>query len=81
MKISEKTLIKIIKSIGMIKEEEIGCDTCFEELDRFVDMLREGKDPARVLPLVQHHLEVCPCCHEETEALLNALAAIDEDKS
>ena len=81
MKISETTLIKIIKSIGMIKEEEIGCDTCFEELDRFVDMLREGEDLARVMPLVQHHLEVCPCCHEETEALLNALAAIDEDKS
>ncbi len=81
MKISETTLKKIIKSIGMIKEEEIGCDTCFEELDRFVDMLREGKDPAQVLPLVQHHLEICPCCHEETEALLNALAAIDEDKS
>jgi hypothetical protein len=81
MKISETTLKKIIKSIGMIKEEEIGCDTCFEELDRFVDMLREGEDPAVVMPLVQHHLEVCPCCHEETEALLNALAAIDEDMS
>jgi hypothetical protein len=81
MKISETTLKKIIKSIGMIKEEEIGCDTCFEELDRFVDMLREGKDPAQVLPLVQNHLEICPCCQEETEALLNALAAIDEDIS
>ncbi len=59
----------------MTREEEIGCDECFEQLDRFVEMELSGLNVAEAMPLVQDHLEKCGDCREEFEALLEALRA------
>jgi hypothetical protein len=53
---------------------EVGCDTCFEELDRFVDLELAGEDAEAAIPGLRAHLEGCPACREEHESLL-ALAA------
>jgi hypothetical protein len=34
--------------------EEIGCDECFEQLDRFVEMRLSGLDAAQAMPLEEH---------------------------
>lgn len=75
MKISEATLKAIVAKLALTREDEIGCDTCFEEVDRFVEMLIAGDSPEIVMPLVQHHLEICGNCHEEFDALISALQA------
>ena len=49
---------------------EVGCDTCFEELDRFVDLEVAGKDADAAVPGLRAHLEGCPACREEHESLL-----------
>ena len=49
--------------------EEIGCDECFEQLDRYVDLEVAGHDPDTVLPGLRTHLHGCPACHEEYESL------------
>ncbi len=59
-------------------DEEIGCDECFEQLHRFVEMRLSGLDTAQAMPLVQEHLEMCGECREEFEALLAALRATGE---
>jgi hypothetical protein len=48
---------------------EIGCDTCFEELDRFVELELAGRDAAAAVPGLRAHLEGCPACREEYESL------------
>ena len=53
---------------------EVSCDTCFEELDRYVDLELAGEDADAAIPGVRAHLEGCPACREEHESLL-ALAA------
>ena len=53
---------------------EVGCDTCFEELDRFVELELAGEDAEAAIPGLRAHLEGCPACREEHESLL-ALAA------
>jgi hypothetical protein len=53
--------------------EHIGCDECWDQIDRFAEIELEGKDAAEILPLVEDHLERCGHCHEEFEALLAAL--------
>ncbi|MBI3160237.1 MAG: hypothetical protein HYZ26_11630 [Chloroflexi bacterium] len=73
MRIHKETLEKIITKIALTRADEIGCETCFAEVDRFVDMLVAGEDPEKVMPLVEHHLKVCGNCHEEFLALLEAL--------
>jgi predicted anti-sigma-YlaC factor YlaD len=49
---------------------EIGCDACFEELDRYVDLEVAGKDADAAVPGLRAHLEGCPACREEHESLL-----------
>jgi predicted anti-sigma-YlaC factor YlaD len=56
---------------------EIGCDACFEELDRYVDLEAAGKDADAAVPGLRAHLEGCPACREEHESLL-ALVQSDE---
>ena len=63
----------LVRAILSTREDEIDCDRCFEELDRFVELELDGTDAAAALPLVQDHLARCPDCREEHEALLAAL--------
>jgi hypothetical protein len=53
--------------------DEIGCDECFERLDRFVDMRLNGKNAVEAMVLHQDHLRRCRDCREEFEALLAVL--------
>ncbi len=75
MKINAETLKNIVRAIAKTRPVEIGCDECFEELDRFVEMKLEGKNVSEAMPLVEEHLERCGNCREEFEALLLALQA------
>ena len=69
------TLKQMVRGIITARPDEIGCDECFEQLDRFVEMKLAGKNAAGAMPLVQDHLERCDDCREEFEALLSALRA------
>ena len=55
-------------------EPEVSCETCFEELDRYVDLELAGVDADAAIPGLRAHLEGCPACREDHESLL-ALAA------
>ncbi len=63
----------LVWSVLNTEPDEIGCDTCFVHLDLFVDLVLAGKNAAGAMPLVQAHLERCPACLEEYEALLLAI--------
>ena len=53
---------------------EVGCDTCCDELDRFVELELAGEDADAAIPGLRAHLAGCPACREEHESL-RALAA------
>jgi len=55
-------------------EPEVGCDVCFDELDRYVELELAGKDAEAAVPGLRAHLAGCPACREE-HASLTALAA------
>jgi hypothetical protein len=73
MKLKPATLKRMVRNILTARPDEIGCDECFEQLDRFVEMELADKNAAEAMPLVQDHLERCDDCREEFEALLAAL--------
>ena len=50
-------------------EPEVGCDVCFAELDRFVELELAGADAEAAIPGLRAHLEGCPACREEHESL------------
>ena len=48
---------------------EVGCDECFEHLDRYVELELAGKDADAEIPGLRAHLAGCPACREEHESL------------
>jgi hypothetical protein len=52
---------------------ELGCDGCFAELDRYVELEIAGVDADAAVPGLRTHLEGCPACREEHDSLLALL--------
>jgi hypothetical protein len=50
-------------------EPEVGCETCFDELDRYVELQLAGTDADAAIPGLRAHLDGCPACREEHESL------------
>jgi hypothetical protein len=48
---------------------EVGCDACFDQLDRYVELEVAGGDAAAAMPELAAHLAGCPACREEHESL------------
>jgi hypothetical protein len=69
-------LKSMVRGIVATRSDEIGCDECFEQVDRFAEMVLEGRNAAEALPLVEDHLKRCDDCREEFEALLTALRVL-----
>jgi hypothetical protein len=57
-------------------EPEIGCDECFEQLDRYVELGLAGALADALFPGLRAHLVGCPACAEEHESL-RALLELD----
>jgi hypothetical protein len=64
--------LEIRQALGRLlgpAEHEIGCDECFRELDRYVELELAGADADRELPGFHAHLVGCPACREEHDSL------------
>jgi hypothetical protein len=57
-------------------EPVVGCDACFEVLDRYVELELAGEDADVAVPGLRAHLDGCPACREEHDSL-RALIADD----
>ena len=56
-------------------EPEVGCDVCFDELDRYVELELAGSDADAAIPGLRAHLAGCPACREEHESLRDLVLA------
>jgi hypothetical protein len=50
-------------------EQEVGCDECFDVLDRYVELELAGADADAAIPGLRPHLTGCAACREEYESL------------
>jgi anti-sigma factor RsiW len=58
----------VVRLVGS-GEPEIGCDECFKELDRYVELELDGGDATAAVPGMRAHLAGCPACREDHESL------------
>lgn len=73
-----RNLEGFVRAVSQTRDEELSCDECFEQLDRFVELELSGLNAREAMPLVQDHLDKCGDCREEFEALLTALRSQQE---
>lgn len=48
---------------------EVDCDTCFDLIDRYVDLQAAGADADAAVPGMRAHLYGCPACAEEHDSM------------
>ena len=73
MDISSENAKKMLMMIEKTRENELSCDEVQSLLDQYAEMAIRGEHAAELLPLVHYHLEMCPDCKEEYEALTRIL--------
>jgi len=66
-------VVKLVRVVAETHETEIGCDECFEQLDRFAETEISGAEASVAMPLVGDHVDKCADCRSTLEALLRAL--------
>ena len=71
----EQALDRVLGPAG----PEVGCDECFDQLDRYVELELAGTDVDAALPGLRAHLDGCPACREEHESL-RALVVADDSQ-
>jgi hypothetical protein len=59
-----------VKNLLGQRGDDIGCDGCFDELDRYVELELAGADADTAIPGMRMHLESCAVCRDEHDSLL-----------
>lgn len=72
-----KEQVKILLSlVAGVTDDDMDCDGCFGEVAQFAEVKLAGLSLCESMKAVQAHLDNCPCCEDEFEALLAALVAV-----
>ena len=66
---------KLIQMVENTQEVEFSCEDVYNILDQYTELVYRREDSAELMPLVEHHIEICPDCREEFETLLRILEA------
>jgi hypothetical protein len=66
---------KLLKMLENTQEVEFSCDDVYHLLDQYSEAVVQGENAEQLMPLVEHHINICPDCREEFEALLRVLQA------
>jgi len=75
MRYSKEFLKMLILAAQGTADNELTCGECWERVDRFAEETLTGADADSAYSLVVAHLEKCPACAVEFNALLQALKA------
>jgi hypothetical protein len=77
---SQLTTQQIQTLVGLIvttQPDELSCEGCFGQIGEFAEKALEGRKLSAGMQTIQRHLQQCPCCAGEYEALLDALKEIE----
>ena len=62
-----------LRVLEEVRLEDMPCSQVFTKLDEYVEQELHGENAARLMPLLREHLDICPDCCDEYEALLDVL--------
>jgi len=78
--LSNEAVLGFLRVLETAEEEQISCNELFNKLDEYVEREVDRKDAAELMPLVRDHLDKCPECCDEYEALLDVLEKTSSEK-
>lgn len=79
--ISDEMVVRFLKVLEQVREEDLSCSDMFARLDEFVEAeIKEGKDTSKITPLIHEHLDICSECCDEYDALLSVVQHTKDEK-
>jgi len=71
--LSDEVVEGFLRVLEKVRAEDMNCEEVFTQLDEYVEKEVDGKDAARLMPLLREHLDLCSDCCDEYEALLEVI--------
>ncbi|MEW6086571.1 MAG: hypothetical protein AB1607_18450 [Chloroflexota bacterium] len=68
-----EAVLGFLRVLEEVRAEELTCDEIYSKLDEYVERQANKHDAAQLMPLIREHLDICPECYEEYEALLKVI--------
>jgi hypothetical protein len=78
VKPTSEQLLELLKAVLSTEPEEIDCEEFLSRVAAYLETLERGTAPSPELRLVSQHLNVCPGCREEFQALLELHGQADD---
>ena len=78
MPLSKDQISTLLSLVADATEDDISCDGCFEHVAQFVETELAGAEMSDSMLLIKNHMQNCPCCTDEYNALMEAMAALQE---
>ena len=75
-----EAVLGFLNVLESVREEECSCDEIYTKIDQYVEREVDKKDAAELMPLIREHLDLCPECCEEYEALLDVLEKTSKEQ-
>ncbi|HLD92949.1 MAG TPA: hypothetical protein VI703_01925 [Anaerolineales bacterium] len=66
---------KVLFMLAATRDKELSCNDVYRMLDQFAEAILRGKPVKGFMASIAQHLEICPDCREEYEALLAMMKA------
>ena len=76
--IPNEAVLGFLRVLESVREEECTCDEIYTKIDEYVEREVDQKDAAQLMPLIREHLDLCPECCEEYDALMHILEKTGE---
>ena len=71
--LQDEVVLKFLKVLESARREEMSCSEMYARIDEFVEREVTSQDAEKIMPLIQEHIDMCPECCDEYEALLDVL--------
>jgi len=81
MPLSKEQISTLLNLVATTTEDKIACDGCLKEVAQFAETELLGRSMSESMLKIKNHMQNCPCCEDEYNALLDAVAHLDISES
>jgi hypothetical protein len=67
--LSNEAVLGFLNVLEHVRADELSCKEIYKKLDEYVELEIKKEDAAHIMPLNSEHLDLCPECCDEYDAL------------
>lgn len=76
MMLTQQQFAGLLQMVLTVEPDALGCDDCFGRVAEYAEYQLAHRELPVALQAIGTHLQQCPCCRDEYQALLEGLQAL-----